>query len=85
MSVYNRGKLRIKKMYRLNKSLYSYRYLFYIMLIESGLAPETIRLLTDHSLGMTARYSHAQLINLKQTPLLDLYNPQFPQKEVLLQ
>jgi hypothetical protein len=34
------------------------------MLLESGLPPETIRLLTGHSAGMTARYSHAQLVNL---------------------
>ncbi|MDR1224616.1 MAG: site-specific integrase [Tannerella sp.] len=47
-----------------NITFHSYRHGFNTMLLESGLAPETIRLLTGHSAGMTARYSHVQLVNL---------------------
>jgi hypothetical protein len=42
------------------------------MLLEAGIAPETVRLFTGHSAGMTARYSHVQLTNLKTLPLNDL-------------
>jgi integrase len=55
-----------------NLTFHSYRHLFNTMLLESGLAPETIRLLTGHSAGMTARYSHAQLTNIKIFPLQNL-------------
>jgi hypothetical protein len=41
------------------------------MLIESGLTPETVRLLTGHSAGMTARYSHAQLQNINYPAILE--------------
>lgn len=47
-----------------NLTFHSYRHGFNTMLLESGLAPETVRLLTGHSAGMTARYSHIQLSNL---------------------
>ena len=67
-----------------NITFHSYRHLFNTILLENGLAPETIRLLTDHTPGMTARYSHAQLTNIKQTPLLNLYNPQNSQKESMV-
>jgi hypothetical protein len=40
-------------------------------LLESGLAPETVRLLTGHSAGMTARYSRIQLTNIKNHPMID--------------
>ena len=59
-----------------NLTFHSYRHLFNSMLLESGLAPEAIRLFTGHSAGMTARYSHAQLTNYKNMPLLDFCPPQ---------
>jgi integrase len=55
-----------------NISFHSYRHLFNTMLLEAGIAPETVRLFTGHSSGMTARYSHVQLTNLKTLPILDL-------------
>jgi len=48
-----------------NITFHSYRHGFNTMLLESGLAPETVRLLTGHSAGMTTRYSHVQLTNVK--------------------
>jgi integrase len=57
-----------------NISFHSYRHGFNTMLLESGLPPETIRLLTGHSAGMTARYSHAQLVNIKHLPALNFDN-----------
>ena len=59
-----------------NISFHSYRHLFNSLLLESGIAPETIRLLTGHSAGMTARYSHIQLTNIKFCPVIDFYKPQ---------
>jgi len=59
-----------------NITFHSYRHLFNTMLLESGLMPETIRLLTGHSAGMTARYSHVQLVNLKCYPLIDFCIPE---------
>jgi integrase len=59
-----------------NLTFHSWRHLFNTMLLESGLAPETIRLLTGHSAGMTARYSHAQLINLRLLPSFDFCTSQ---------
>jgi integrase len=60
----------------INLTFHSYRHLFNTMLLEAGIAPETVRLYTGHSSGMTARYSHVQLTNLKPLPINDLYNPQ---------
>lgn len=47
-----------------NITFHSFRHGFNTMLLESGIAPETVRLLTGHSAGMTARYSHVQLANM---------------------
>jgi integrase len=76
-------KIGINKQIRKDKNLtfYSYRHLFNTLLLEEGIAPETVRLFTGHSAGMTARYSHVQLTNLKALPLLDLYNPILAQGE----
>jgi integrase len=52
-------------------SFHSYRHWFNTCLLESGLSPETIRLLTGHTPQMTARYNHAQLVNIKYLPALD--------------
>jgi integrase len=57
-----------------NITFHSYRHLFNTMLLESGLAPETIRLLTGHSAGMTARYSHVQLTNMKYLPVSNFFD-----------
>ena len=64
---------------RRNISFHSYRHGFNTRLLEAGVAPETVRLLTGHSVSMTARYSHIQLSkileihdNVKKTS--DLYN-----------
>jgi integrase len=59
-----------------NVTFHSYRHFFNTMLLESGLAPETVRLLTGHTAGMTARYSHIQLTNYKNMPLLDFSTSQ---------
>ncbi len=48
-------------------SFHSYRHFFNTCLLESGLNPELIRLMTGHSAQMTALYSHVQLSNLKPT------------------
>jgi integrase len=55
-----------------NLTFHSYRHQFNTLLLEAGIHPETVRLFTGHSSGMTARYSHVQLTNLKALPLLDL-------------
>jgi len=47
-----------------NITFHSYRHSFNTRLIESGMNPETVRLLTGHTAGMTARYSHAQLVHI---------------------
>jgi integrase len=50
-----------------NISFHSYRHTFNTMLLEEGLNPETIRLLTGHSTqNMTARYSHVKLNNMPE-------------------
>jgi integrase len=49
-----------------NISFHSYRHTFNTMLLEAGVHPETIRLITGHSINMTARYSHAQLNNMQE-------------------
>jgi integrase len=54
-----------------NITFHSYRHWFNTRLLECGLAPETVRLLTGHSAGMTARYSHIQLTNIKNHPMID--------------
>jgi integrase len=54
-----------------NISFHSYRHWFNTQLLESGLAPETVRLLTGHSVGMTARYSHIQLTKIKNHSPID--------------
>jgi integrase len=54
-----------------NITFHSYRHGFNTMLIESGITPETVRLLTGHSVGMTARYSHAQLENINYPAMLE--------------
>jgi integrase len=79
------GNIGINHLHRKEKNItfHSYRHLFNTMLLESGLAPETIRLLTGHSAGMTARYSHVQLTNIKYFPFFDLCNPQIvPEKSM---
>ncbi len=55
---------------RRNITFHSYRHTFNTRLIESGMNPETVRLLTGHTAGMTARYSHIQLsrISLPELP-----------------
>jgi integrase len=47
-----------------NISFHSYRHTFNTMLLEAGVHPETIRLVTGHTANMTARYSHIQLNNM---------------------
>jgi integrase len=49
-----------------NLSFHSYRHTFNTMLLEAGVHPETIRLITGHSANMTARYSHLQLSNMTE-------------------
>ena len=49
-----------------NISFHSYRHTFNTMLLEAGVHPETIRLITGHSANMTARYSHIQLSNMPE-------------------
>ena len=50
-----------------NVSFHSYRHTFNTMLLEAGVHPETIRLITGHSaINMTARYSHIQLSNMPE-------------------
>jgi hypothetical protein len=34
------------------------------MLLEAGVHPETVRLITGHSAQMTAHYAHVQLVNM---------------------
>lgn len=47
-----------------NISFHSYRHGFNTRLLEAGVHPETIRLLTGHSPSMTGRYAHIQLSNV---------------------
>jgi integrase len=61
-----------------NITFHSYRHLFNTLLLEAGIAPETVRLFTGHSAGMTARYSHIQLTNMKVMSLIDLCFAQIP-------
>jgi len=70
-------KIGIRQEQRKNRNLtfHSYRHGFNTMLLEFGLAPETIRLLTGHSSGMTARYSHAQLTSINYLPLAESFFP----------
>jgi len=49
-----------------NISFHSYRHTFNTILLEARVHPETIRLLTGHSVNMTARYSHIQLNNMPE-------------------
>jgi integrase len=56
-----------------NITFHSYRHGFNTMLLEAGLAPETVHLLTGHSAGMTARYSHVQLQNTIRPQLFDIF------------
>ena len=49
-----------------NLTIHSYRHSFNTMLLEAGVHPETIRLMTGHSINMTARYSHLQLVNMPE-------------------
>jgi integrase len=49
-----------------NITFHSYRHSFNTMLLEAGINPETIRLITGHSANMTARYSHIQLGNMPE-------------------
>lgn len=44
-----------------NITFHSYRHGINTMLLESGVAPETVRLLLGHSPSMTAHYSHLQM------------------------
>jgi integrase len=76
-------KIGINKQIREEKNLtfHSYRHQFNTLLLEAGIHPETVRLFTGHSAGMTARYSHVQLTNFKALPLLDLFNLQSSQGE----
>jgi integrase len=70
---YALDKIGINSQIRKNKNVtwHSYRHLYNTLLLESGIAPETVRLFTGHSAGMTARYSHIQLTNLKTLPIND--------------
>jgi integrase len=49
-----------------NITFHSYRHSFNTMLLEAGVNPETIRLITGHSVKMTAHYSHIQLGNMPE-------------------
>ncbi|ULQ60405.1 site-specific integrase [Brucepastera parasyntrophica] len=51
---------------RRNISFHSYRHTFNTLLLEAGLPPETVRLMTGHSPQMTAHYSHVQLGNMPE-------------------
>jgi len=63
---YALSKIGITKEIRINRniSFHSYRHTFNTFLLEAGVPPETIRLITGHSTNMTARYSHIQLNNM---------------------
>jgi len=78
-------KIGINKTLRREKNItfHSYRHLFNTLLLESGLAPETIRLLTGHTAGMTARYSHVQLTNLKCYPVIDFCIPESRSEKII--
>lgn len=59
-----------------NISFHSYRHTFNTLLLEAGVHPETLRLITGHSsVNMTERYSHVQLNNMpdiiKKLPVID--------------
>jgi integrase len=47
-----------------NISFHSFRHTFNTMLLEAGVHPETLRLITGHSAKMTAHYAHLQLGNM---------------------
>jgi integrase len=47
-----------------NISFHSYRHTFNTMLLEAGVHPETVRMITGHSAAMTAHYAHLQLSNM---------------------
>jgi integrase len=47
-----------------NISFHSYRHTFNTLLLEAGVHPETVRLITGHSAAMTAHYAHLQLSNM---------------------
>ena len=47
-----------------NITFHSYRHGMNTRLLEAGVPPETVRLLTGHSASMTSRYSHVQLANV---------------------
>jgi integrase len=59
-------KIGIDKEMRIERkiSFHSFRHTFNTLLLEAGVYPETIRLITGHSANMTARYSHIQLNNM---------------------
>jgi integrase len=64
-------------------TFHSYRHLFNTLLLECGVAPETVRLFTGHSARMTAHYSHVQLTSIQNPPLASLAIPQpTPEKAV---
>jgi len=64
-------------------SFHSYRHLLNTLLLESGIPPETVRLITGHNAQMTAHYSHIQLKNIKNFSLLDFFNSQLlPERTV---
>jgi len=65
---YALSKIGINKESRKNRniSFHSYRHTFNTLLLEAGVHPETIRLITGHSANMTARYSHIQLNNMPE-------------------
>jgi integrase len=45
-------------------SFHSYRHGYNTILLEEGIAPETVRLLTGHSAAMTSHYSHIKQQNV---------------------
>jgi site-specific recombinase XerD len=49
---------------RRNISFHSFRHGFCTRLLESGITPETVRLLLGHTPAMTVRYSHVQLAEI---------------------
>jgi site-specific recombinase XerD len=62
-----------------NITFHSYRHGFNTMLLEAGVAPETVRLLTGHSVSMTARYSHVQLPNILDVETNEIHSHDQPQ------
>jgi integrase len=62
---------------RRNITFHSYRHGVCTRLLESGMPPETVRLILGHSPAMTARYEHIQLGNILSTKKPETVQPSY--------